>query len=104
VDGDRDGASRKRCPSQQQYQQHRQTEDYRIGQVIAKGSFGADIRHGLYNKKDKDEQRSSSKKSSSKKSPKSSYLHVSIKCVSNPRNAHDRTGWRWYKNKNSYVA
>jgi serine/threonine protein kinase len=49
-------------------------EDYRLGQVIAKGSFGADIRHGRYHKKD--EQWSSSSKKSS------SYLHVSIKCVS----------------------
>jgi serine/threonine protein kinase len=50
-------------------------EDYRLGQVIAQGSFGTDIRHGQYYKKDKDEP------SSAKKSPKS-YLHVSIKCVS----------------------
>jgi serine/threonine protein kinase len=55
------------------------SDDYRLGQVIAKDSFGTDIRHGRYYKQDKDDQRSSSSKKSSKKP---SYLHVSIKCVS----------------------
>jgi hypothetical protein len=71
-------------------------EDYRIGQVIAKGSFGADIRQGRYYKKHQDEQRSFS----SKKSSKSSYLDVSMKCVSK----RSLLLVRWYKNNNSYLG